>query len=244
MYRSIRVSIVYPDGTEHEANSSSALKFTTQVKGGVTTYDVRHEATHAGTHQVQITLNGTPIRGSPVKFDVSAASADVKSAQLSAPVESPLYSNHVYSVVLKTFDRFHNPVSHGGLAVVSRLQWIKSGVHDLTTLMATNHSVEVEDNEDGTYSVHVKLVKISGQVRVFVNMDKNIPASGGELPPVTLAFLPDTDASTSGSNSAEHAGEVEEKAVESIVADTVVSEAGTPAAQGTEETALEDAHIA
>ena len=45
-----------------------------------------------------------------------------------------LYSNRTYTVTLHTFDRFNNPLPHGGLAVSGRLQLIKSGVHDLTTL--------------------------------------------------------------------------------------------------------------
>ena len=81
-------------------------------------------------------------------------------------------------------------MSHGGLPATCRLQLIKSGVHDLTTLMPNNHTVDVEDMQDGTYHVKVMLIKITATVKVIVNMDKNIPAGGGELPPVQLTFLP------------------------------------------------------
>ena len=43
----------------------------------------------------------------------------------------------------------------GGLPVSGRLQLIKQGVHDLTTLMPNNHSIDFVDNEDGTYNVQV-----------------------------------------------------------------------------------------
>jgi hypothetical protein len=151
---------------------------------------VRHEATMAGAHEVHILLNRTPIRGSPVRFDVNAAVPEVKTAKLFPPTADKFYSGVTYTTVLKTFDRFGNPILHGGLQVTGRCQLIKSGVHDLTTLMPSNHTVEIDDNGDGTYNVNVTLIKIAVTVKVIVNMDKNIPASGGELPPVQLTFLP------------------------------------------------------
>lgn len=93
------------------------------------------------------------------------------------------------TVILKTFDRFGNAMSKGGLPVAVRMQLIKSGVHDLTTLMPNNHATEIEDKEDGTYHVKVMLIKIAASVKVIVNMDKNIPAGGGELPAVQITFI-------------------------------------------------------
>ena len=120
----------------------------------------------------------------------------MKTARLTPPPETALYSNSTYRVHLKTFDRFNNPIAHGGLPVAARLQLIKSGVHDLTTLMPTNHAIEIEDNDDGTYHVLVTLIKIAVSVKVIVNMDKNIPASGGELPAMQLTFLADPGTAT------------------------------------------------
>jgi len=188
------VHIVYPNGMVHDLNSTDAkhaheLKFTTTSKGGVTTHDIRHEATHAGQHEVHIKLHGEAINGSPVPFIVHESTAEVKMCQLTPPSEHPLYSNNTYVIVLKTFDRFGNPMSRGGLPVSHRLQLIKSGVHDLTTLMPNNNTVEVEDMNDGSYLIKVTLIKITATVKVIVNMDKNIPAAGGELPPVQLTFI-------------------------------------------------------
>ena len=92
---------------------------------------------------VHILLQGEPIGNSPVHFTVQESTAEVKMCQLTPPAEHPLYSSNTYTIVLKTFDRFGNPMSHGGLPVSTRLQLIKSGVHDLTTLMPNNHTVEV-----------------------------------------------------------------------------------------------------
>ena len=184
------VKLCLPDGTEHDLDSHSHLvKFTTQSRGGITTYDVRHDATHAGDHLVHILLHGTPIKGSPVGFSVETAVAEVKMCRLTPPPEATLYSSNTYTVVLKTYDRFGNAMERGGLPVSCRLQLIKTGVHDLTTLMPNNNTVEIEDNEDGTYNVNVQLIKIAATVKVIVNMDKNIPAAGGELPPVQLTFV-------------------------------------------------------
>jgi len=179
--------IVLPDGSILQADNSS-LKLIIATKGGVTTYDIRHEATRSGLHEVHILLNRTPIRGSPVTIDVTTALPDVKSAKLFPPTESPLYSNSTCAIVLKTYDRFGNAIRSGGLAVATRLQIVKSAANDLTTLVPNNHSVEIEDNEDGTYHINVSLINLAATVKVVVNMDKNIPASGGELPAVQLTF--------------------------------------------------------
>jgi len=58
----------------------------------------------------------------------------------------------------------------------------------LTTLVPNNHSVEVVDNEDGTYAVSVSLINLAATVKAIVNMDKNLPANGGELPAIQLSF--------------------------------------------------------
>ena len=190
----LHVSLVFPDGSMHvmeEGSQKPVLKMTTQTKGGITTYDVRHDPTHAGDHEMHFSLHGTPILGSPITFKVTEAVADVKMCKITPPSEPTLYSNRTYATLLQTFDRFGNPMSHGGLPVSTRLQLIKAGVHDLTTLMPNNHTVEVDDRGDGTYLVKITLIKIAASLKLFINMDKNIPSGGGELPPVQLNFLPD-----------------------------------------------------
>ena len=58
--------------------------------------------------------------------------------------------------------------------------------------MPNNHSVTIEDLENGTYAVHVA-VAMPCSVKLVVNMDKDLPGQSGELPPVQLTFVDDAD---------------------------------------------------
>ena len=49
-------------------------------------------------------------------------------------------------------------------------------------------AVTVDDQEDGTYLVRVATL-LSATVKLIVNMDKDLPATTGELPPLTLTFV-------------------------------------------------------
>lgn len=75
------VDIEFPDGTVHDLTTPS-LKFNTQTRLGMTTYDIRHEATHAGHHKVYVRLDGVEIKNSPVEFDVQESVAEVKMCQV------------------------------------------------------------------------------------------------------------------------------------------------------------------
>ena len=123
-----------------------------------------------------------------MQFDVTAAVPEVKNAKLESPkIDSPLYADTPVKITLRTHDRFGNAVLSGGLPVATRLQIVKQSAHDLTTLVPNNHTIEVEDNNDGTYAITVVL-SIAATVKVVVNMDKNLPNSLGELPPLQFAF--------------------------------------------------------
>ena len=54
--------------------------------------------------------------------------------------------------------------------------------------MPNNHSVAIEDMRNGTYAVQVAL-KMAATLKLIVNVDKNMPAASGELPPVQLTFV-------------------------------------------------------
>ena len=98
------------------------------------------------------------------------------------------------TVVLHTHDKFGNHLDRGGLPVAARLQLVKQSVHDQTMLMPNNNSVEIVDKGDGTYHVEVMLIRLAATIKLIVNMDKNIPAAGGEMPPITLVFVkPEVD---------------------------------------------------
>jgi len=190
----LEIELVLPDGTVLTPDGNH-LKLIEGTKAGFTTYDIRHDATRSGDHEVHIKLNGKQIKGSPIPFTVTAAVPEVKGAKLLAPTENPLFSNTAYTILLETYDRFGNAIPHGGLAVAARLNIVKNSAHDLTTLVPNNHTVDVVDNEDGTYNVSVSLVNLAATVKAVVNMDKNLPANGGELPAIQLTFeLPPGDA--------------------------------------------------
>lgn len=168
------------------------LSFAQQSRGGVTTYEVRFECIYRGSHEIHVFLGGDPIKGSPVMFDVLAAGAEPSNCRLVVPTTDVLYSNVTHSILLETFDKFNNPLNFGGLATSVRLQLVKSSMHDQTMLMPNNHTINTIDNGDGTYNVEIMLIKIAANIKVIVNMDKNIPAAGGELPAVMLSIVKDS----------------------------------------------------
>jgi hypothetical protein len=73
----------------------------------------------------------------------------------------------------------------------SRLTLIKQSTNDITILSPSNHSVTVDDLNDGTYAVKVALA-MAATVKLTVNMDKEMPGTTGELPPVQLTFVQST----------------------------------------------------
>ena len=91
-------------------------------------------------------------------------------------------------VLLRTHDRFGNPCRTGGLRVSGRLTLVKHNMSDNTILMPNNHSVTVDDLQDGTYAVKVA-IQMAATVKLVVNMDKDLPGTTGELPPVQLSFM-------------------------------------------------------
>ena len=90
--------------------------------------------------------------------------------------------------LLRTYDKYGNHCWVGGHKFGTRLQLIKQSVHDQTALVPQNHTLESEDLGDGTYHIKVTL-NFPCSVKLFANLDKNLPASAGELPPLTLNFV-------------------------------------------------------
>ena len=174
-----------PNGNESE------LPFQVQVRGGTTTYDVRHDATAAGEHQVRITLFDKQISGSPVRFNVLPDKPEPPFCKLNLPEEDLIVNTECIAVV-KTYDKFGNECRSGGLAPQVRLQLIKQGTHDQTALVPSNHSFSnpAEDQGNGEYLIKIK-VAIACVFKMQVNLDKNLPGTSGELPAVTLQILHD-----------------------------------------------------
>ena len=140
---------------------------------------------------MHVLLNGAPIVGSPVSFAVYPSAPAPQHSALVPPeivdncvadLESPT------TVMLTTCDKFGNRCDTGGLRVAGRLNLIKQSLNDITILSPSNHSVTVDDLQDGTYAVRVA-VMMAATVRLTVNMDKDMQGTTGELPPMQLTFV-------------------------------------------------------
>ena len=71
---------------------------------------------------------------------------------LVADLESPAV------IMLHTCDKYGNPCSSGGLRIAARLNLVKQNANDISILSPNNHTVVVDDLENGTYSVSVALL--------------------------------------------------------------------------------------
>jgi hypothetical protein len=161
-------------------------------------YDVRHDTQVAGDHHIILQIGGVPIKGSPVSFRVQPDKPDPQSCKLSGPLQveaeceeeerGVLAVDKAYTCLLRTYDKYGNHCWVGGHKFGTRLQLIKQNAHDQTALVPQNHTLESEDLSDGTYHIHVTL-NFPCSVKLFANLDKNLPAMAGELPPLTLNFV-------------------------------------------------------
>ena len=182
----LSVNLVKPDGSDTPLGL-----VTTHVKGSsLPYYEIKTETQIAGEHSVHVLLNGNAISGSPVVFTVSCGPPDPERSALVPPDKTdqlPTDYEKPTTVMLKTFDKFGNACTFGGLLPQGRLTVVKQGVADNTLLMPNNHQVTVDDLGDGTYAARIQ-IKIPASVKLIVNMDKNLPSQAGELQPVQLTF--------------------------------------------------------
>jgi len=187
-----------PDGTLKRAERVE-MTFTSQSRGGQTTYDIRYDAHMAGTHQMYIKLDGQHIIGSPLSFYVQPDRPEPTLCKLHPPPD-PLYPDLPHVFTLVTFDRFHNKCVTGGLILTNRLQIIKQNVHDQTALMPNNHSFVTVDQGDGTYHLILQTI-MPCSLRLMVNLDKNLGNNSGELPGLMVQVVPDLERPDSGRGS-------------------------------------------
>ena len=177
-----------------DTGAKSPLRYTQQqIRGSdLYQYDVRHDTSASGNHFVHLLIGGTAIKGSPVTFRVQPDKPDPQSCKLTGPLhvepDEVLGVDRQYTCLLRTYDKYGNHCWVGGHKFGTRLQLIKQSVHDQTALVPQNHTLESEDLGDGTYHIHVTL-NFPCSVKLFANLDKNLPASAGELPPLTLNFV-------------------------------------------------------
>jgi len=192
----LRSVVVSPDGTEvmaplTDVTTRNAKAKDVQAKAGAsTTYEVRHDTVVSGLYELRVYLDNTPICNSPITFEVEPSVAVPQQSSLEPPEnEDSLVADFDVPAVaiLHTKDRFGNRCNKGGLRASGRLLLVKQGPSDNTILMPNNHSVTVDDHGDGTYGILVAIM-MAATVKLIVNMDKDLPGTTGELPPLQLNF--------------------------------------------------------
>ena len=128
--------------------------FTESLEG---VYSAIYVPTVVGTDRVVVTVDGIEVPGSPFESDVEAGDVDPTECQLTVPTEGRV--GDIVEITLKTFDGSGNPLEHGGEDV----EVVVAGSNDGAT-------VEITDNEDGTYrATYVPEKNGEDQVVVAVN---------------------------------------------------------------------------
>lgn len=102
------------------------------------TYTASYDPTISGTDNIAITLNGTPISGSPYSSSVAPGPPDPLQSVASVPAGTVAQQT---TIVVTTFDAFNNPVTTGGATVVVTI----TGTNPASPITAT-------DNLNGTYT--------------------------------------------------------------------------------------------
>lgn len=178
---SLTASIVRPDGTRVQPS----------IKQSRAQFEIRYEAINRGEHQVHVELDGAPINGTPVPFEVTSASPVPAQSKLVPPPNMDALTADLEQsaiVMLETCDKYGNPCSSGGLRIAGRLNLVKQNANDITILSPNNHSVVIEDLQNGSYQIKVAVL-MACSVKLIVNMDKDLPGTSGELPPMALTFV-------------------------------------------------------
>lgn len=204
----LRAIVVKPDKTSFQQPMSDVTKVIkggkdVQAKGSASTmYEVRLEAITSGTYEFAVELGGVPIVNSPIQFAVEPSAPVPQHSKLVPPENAEALRADLEApsaVMLHTYDRYGNRCIVGGLRVAGRLAIVKQSQSDNTVLQPNNNSLNVVDNGDGTYSILVA-VMMTSTVKLIVNMDKDMPGTTGEMPPVQLSFVkadaPKDDAET------------------------------------------------
>lgn len=182
-----------PDGTITPLTINHQTR-TRARDGDQEIYDVKQEVTLSGSHNFQLFLDGVPIKGSPIYFDVHPAAPEPSMCKIVNPtdIQNLTAGEHTYErptiVPIKTFDKYGNACITGGLLISARLQLVKQGANDLTILMPNNHNVAIEDYNNGEYGVNIS-IKVAATVKLFVNLDKNLPGQQGEMVGMQLTFV-------------------------------------------------------
>ena len=148
---------------DHRSPSERSLVVQSVMRGGNAALEVRHETSTTGWYAIHVRLHGYELPDSPVTFTVLPTESDTTRLVIEPPPPMPLQLDVRHSILMRTRDRFDNWLTRGGLNINARMQHIKQGVHDSTNLTAQNHTVSVEDRQDGTYLVGFELISCNGK---------------------------------------------------------------------------------
>ena len=181
------VSLVKDSKAQKDSKGARALE------GQSSVYEIRHETVHSGTYLIHVSLHGVDIKNSPISFVAEPAAPHPPLTEVAVPETADAHPAgddvSPATVMLRTRDKHGNECKGGGLRIQGKLVLIKNGDEGANTiLMPSNHSINIEDRGDGKYLMHVT-VNFSSTVKLIVNMDKDLPGTSGELPPIQLVFV-------------------------------------------------------
>lgn len=195
-------TLLRPDSTKIALNLlTTTIRSTQQPQ-----YEVKADTSLTGEYEIHLELNGAPIIGSPVTFEVHESAPDPHWSKLILPADHDMLIPNLEkpaTIMLMTCDRFGNKCTLGGLAPQCHISLVKQSSLDSAILMANNHSVAVEDLHNGSYAVKIA-VKMACTVKILVNMDKYIPLNGGELPTMQITFVDEQTVPEETGNVDEH----------------------------------------
>jgi hypothetical protein len=149
----------------------------------IETHKVHYSIAVCGVYRFHVGLrhDGVELPGSPFLLHVTAGPASALSTRVpteALPLAGVVGDKGGCELLLQASYKMGNRCTSGSAAVAC---FAGSKEKKVDTV--------VVDNNDGTYNVSIQLIKIAATVKVIVNMDKNLPVNGGELPPVQLSML-------------------------------------------------------
>ena len=138
----------------HPKGTSPLVLKTTSSLGR---YEVQnHLLTLKGNYDAHFALNGVPLMGSPVSFQVHAAAPSGKHSYIVAP-DVPALVKLPYELTLHAVDKYGNKLTTGGAKVEVKV-------------LGASAPCTVVDHKDGTYSLHFT-VNTTGSFHVEVRID-------------------------------------------------------------------------
>jgi len=229
------IALEGPDGEE------TLLEYQAHVRGGLTSYEIRHDTKKSGLHSMHVRLHGLPIKGSPVQYEIAPATHEASLSIVESDKLPPTLfadAEPKYSFYVRLRDRFYNLVDTGGATCAARLLYVKQGMHDSNALNAHNHFCTQEDKGDGSYLVTFGLLSRGLNfaqpltVNVIINLDRDPKEkpNGIDLPAVVCTFvLPPEAAHAAKEEKAAKEGGGKKPALERSRTSAVLKHEGAPA---------------